>query len=80
MEDRIYSHDNYYNAVCVIVRNYLALYDRPIEEKKNEEERFAGLEGKELTKAKNKWKKEQRKKEAEEQKKKGNEKKKIVLT
>mmetsp|Transcript_22425 Transcript_22425/g.38323 ORF Transcript_22425/g.38323 Transcript_22425/m.38323 type:complete len:767 (+) Transcript_22425:46-2346(+) len=70
MEDRIYSHDNYYNAVCVIVRNYLALYDRPIEEKKNEEERFAGLEGKELTKAKNKWKKEQRKKEAEEQKKK----------
>lgn len=64
----MYSHENYYNAARVIVKNYLALYERPLENQ-NQDELFAGLTGKELTKAKNKWKKAQRKKQLEEEKK-----------
>jgi len=76
-EDRLYSHENYFNAASVIVKNYLALHERP-SENLNEEELFAGLTGKELTKAKNKWKKAQRKKQVEEEQKKANREKEIA--
>lgn len=68
-EDRLYSHKNYFNAACVIVKNYLELYNRPLKEKLAEEIRYAGLSGSELQKAKNKWKKQQRKKQQEIEKK-----------
>jgi len=68
-EDRLYSHDNYFNAARVIVKNYLALHERPTEEQISQQY-LAGLEGKELQKARNKQKKLQRKKQQAAEKKK----------
>jgi len=68
-EDKLYSHDNYFKAACVIVKNYIALHERPTDEQLAEQ-LFAKLEGKELQKARNKWKKTQRKKQQQAEKKK----------
>ena len=68
-EDRLYSHDNYFNAARVLVKNYLRLHEQ---QQENSEEKFLeGLTGKDLQRAKTKWKKLQRKKQQEEEKRKG---------
>merc|ERR1712137_86284 len=67
-EDRLYSHDNYFNAARVLVKNYLRLHEQ---QQENSEEKFLeGLTGKDLQRAKTKWKKLQRKKQQEEEKRK----------
>ena len=60
-EDKVRSHNNYFNAAVLLVKAYLALHDRPLQEAREQAEMFKGLEGAELQKAKKKLIKVQKK-------------------
>merc|ERR1712137_98254 len=69
-EDRLYSHENYYNCARTIIHAYLALFDNPIEKEKTPEELYAHLPPAEFRKAMRKWKRDQARKEEQERAKK----------
>jgi N-alpha-acetyltransferase 15/16, NatA auxiliary subunit len=64
-EDKLYSHENYFNAAKTIVQSYVAIHARPVYKEPTVEELYAHLSGSELRKALRKHKRIQQKKEEE---------------
>mmetsp|Transcript_11191 Transcript_11191/g.45544 ORF Transcript_11191/g.45544 Transcript_11191/m.45544 type:complete len:864 (-) Transcript_11191:84-2675(-) len=72
IEDRLYAHPKYVRAAKNEIKLRIMLHDNPPandDEEEDPEKLFSGLTGKELKKAKSKWRKQQLVKEAEQQKK-----------